>query len=467
MDLGGLSGLLFIFINLCLAIFYLTQLIISNKANRVLKNRWMRQHFLDLVNVRSGLLGALIGESFTLAILLILLWWVVHRFGVREKYRLLHIRHLAEDSSSNRFVDNSNTSRLNMLGTVRNSRYLQRLAQVLETYGLSFRRQLRLASEPQRMEMQNVSDTRRQNQAAPADERSRSSRLQTTGDSEMETETLLHDFGIEGGVESATCQWKDPDSVLAHPGDGYASSSQMPNMRTSEIHVIQSIPTRRWSATYSHTVCLLCVYGLIFLSLVVPHCILQIALNVLQQNLAVNFVRLSQSHTKWALNEFVNKTDEDYDIWYTLRDSFGCHTEGNNSYCFQTKEETHLDEYALVHLCAESMRVPDTFEESLPACSPIVYDWIERHKWHSTIRLTVFILSYTICVSLIIRTVTWPIASSTCQTYPRVDWWKGAGYRSLPSSDESKRPGIFGQPLYRCNRSGPWIEGQNHGYCRF
>ncbi|THD26477.1 hypothetical protein D915_002731 [Fasciola hepatica] len=284
-----------------------------------------------------------------------------------------------------------------------------------------------------------------------------------TGNSELETDEMLYNQRLEGGVESATCQWKDPDSVLLPSENEQACTSRSMNMRTTEVHMIQSISSRHWSASYSHTIQLLCVYGLVFLCLVVPHCVLQIALDILQQNLPINFIQLSQSRDRLNLDNFSYTTDEDHDIWYTLRDSFGCQTSENSSYCFPSRERTSLDPYDLIHLCAESIHNTENSGHPIPLCSQVVYDWIKGIKWHSSLRLTLFILSYTICISLIVRTVAWPVISSSCQTFPRSNWWKGAGCQELMGSDKRKKSWVFGQPLHRTNRSGPWME-DNHGY---
>ncbi|KAA0195637.1 hypothetical protein FBUS_11751 [Fasciolopsis buskii] len=470
MDLAALSGLIFIIVNVCLCIYYITQLVISYEVSQVLADGWLREHFHDLVSVEFGRWGVLIGESFVLVILLILLWWIVHRFGVREKYRLFQIRHSPEDVHlGSLYSENFNVNPTRNIQFGKNFRYLQRLAQVLESYGCKFRRQTQFTSERDNtvVEVHDGSSAGMNTDCPDAtDVNIPSLRQNTTADSAMGTEIVPNDLFLEGGVELATCQWKDPNSVLSSPTNLRASTSRWVNLQMTEVHVIQSVSSRHRSTSYSHTARLLCVYGLVFQCLIAPHFILKTALDILQQNLAANFVQLSQLRAKWDSDNSVNTTIKTCDdMWCTLRDSFGCRTIGNDSYCFSTKPY-YSNPYDQIHLCAESMQIRFDKGRPIPLCNHIVQDWIERQKWHSNCRIALFIFSYAVCISLIIRTVAWPITSSSCQTYPRTNWWKGSGSQSIPERESKNLFGSAGNFMQTKNLSASGL-GESHGYYRF
>ncbi|KAF6773924.1 hypothetical protein AHF37_06250 [Paragonimus kellicotti] len=470
MELIAIGALLFIFINVCLGIFCFADFLTANELRAVVHETLSEVFFIELIHANRACLTVLVGESVGIGTCMILLIWIIYRVPLKERLQPIDIPHdhttpmMGEDTSvwSSAYpIDRRNIQRI--FGRLR----FQRLAEALETYSQKLKTQWEFYQlHPEA--------------AIPTDESTATSKL--TDDARLgEYLTAARTVGmldyaiggddsdeiveLEAGIELATVQRFTDDepqsenenncqenqrlaSLVFNRGSVQSSGScyhvapeneAFSDYKVAEETVIQLVLSsycRRRAASYYHAIFTMSMLSFVLVLTTLPYYVSFVTLNVVEQIMPYSMVHLNR---QLPVINAQNRTTLS-SLGKAFSEAFECQFISNHTGCFIGTSTGPDSETELLHICqnefsrSRGILTASLRPNTLSSCMLNIGGWIDRRQSTSGFRISLLVLMYSLCISLIIRKLALNVTSTSTQTYPRNEWWRGVGDKhSLPT----------------------------------
>ncbi|TGZ71477.1 hypothetical protein CRM22_002603 [Opisthorchis felineus] len=363
MEFIAISALVFIFINICVGVYGFTEFITAGPLKLLTKASTIRCYVADLLHTCYACIAVIIGEAFGIISCLLLLFWIIYRLPLKAKNKSVDIPH---DKTAVESVQSNGV----------NSR--------------SFAREVRIAQA-----LENYCDTNRIQLAV------------STYDSAF---VLPRPGEQESGFELATCYWIDRDEMTQH------TSHWPTNQKLSdetEVKVIVSSKSRRHVASYQHAIQVMCCLSGILILLSLPYYVLFLTIKVAQGT-----IPLLEHQYNDTLNENGTSREEMRLVGMQyFAEMYNCQTFSKILQCLRQTNGSN---------CGHELQVDDIKIE-MKHCFQTVEQWLLRRQSITAFRISLLSGMYATGLGFLIRKLVLRAVSTGTQTYPRTEWWRGAG----------------------------------------
>ncbi|KAG5452583.1 hypothetical protein CSKR_100481 [Clonorchis sinensis] len=366
MEFIAISALVFIFINIWVGVYGFTEFITADPLRLLTKASAIRCDVADLLHTCYACIAVIIGEAFGIIGCLLLLFWVIYRLPLKTKTKSVDIPH---DKSVVESVQSSGVNSRNVAREVR----IQRIAQALENYCDTNRIQLAVS----------------------------------TYDSAF---VLPRPDEQEAGFELATCYWTDRDEASQHTSNWLTDQNLSDE---TEVNVIVSSKSRRHVASYQHAIQVMCCLSGILILLSLPYYVLFLTIKVAQGTLPL----LEHQYNDTLNENGTNREDMRLTGLQHFAAMYNCQTFSKNLRCLRQTNGSN---------CGHELQVNDMRIE-MKHCFKIVEQWLFRRQSTTAFRISLLSGMYAAGLGFLIRKLVLRAVSTGTQTYPRTEWWRGAG----------------------------------------